>query len=32
MGISKRGEESKVSDLRKEEHVGSRDGSCPEPR
>ena len=32
MGISKRGDESKVSDLRNEEHVGSRDGSCPEPR
>lgn len=32
MEISRRGDESKVSDLRNEEHVGSRDGSCPEPQ
>ena len=32
MGISRRGVESKFSDLRIGEHVGSRDGSCPEPR
>ena len=32
MGISRRRVESKFSDLRIAEHVGSRDGSCPKPR